>query len=155
MQTKRNNIWRLIYGSWCPSCKAPTLTEIVKTGLPGITARQCTKCDMGIQANFIEDADDLVEIPDNNFELLPDNFCLSCQKVTDFVLVYSDINEKYGCKCKSCGIIYLPNQIDTNLVVRPENPEYETYYEKTQQYKHDTICISSTNVYKNGKPICL
>lgn len=50
---------------WCPQCGKKVQMNPIRTGLPGIWAKQCTICNMGYQSNYLEDDEDMVEYPDH------------------------------------------------------------------------------------------
>ncbi len=51
--------------NWCPVCAKIVEMEYIHTGLPGIAAQKCTECDSNYQANYIEDKNDILTIPDS------------------------------------------------------------------------------------------
>ena len=61
---KRETLVNLFIRKWCMACGKVTDMVPIKTGLPGILAQKCP-CGMNYQANFLEDEDELVTIPDH------------------------------------------------------------------------------------------
>ena len=58
--------WHHIFNSeYCPVCGKDQEFNPVKTGLPGIAAKQCKICKMGYQANYLEDDQALINFPDS------------------------------------------------------------------------------------------
>lgn len=64
MQITREKTWRMFEANWCPVCGGKVPMEFIRTGLPGIAASECPKCETHYTANYLEDKDDLLEIPE-------------------------------------------------------------------------------------------
>jgi hypothetical protein len=64
MFVKRSVTWDTFDRNWCPTCAETTEMEPIRTGLPGIATQKCPICKHQYQANFLEDGEDLLEVPD-------------------------------------------------------------------------------------------
>jgi len=65
MKVTRKETWNAFNENWCPICAMKVEIIPIVTGLPGISAWGCPTCKSQYQANFLEDAEDILEIPDN------------------------------------------------------------------------------------------
>lgn len=65
MQITRQQVWDCFDTGWCPQCAEVTDKTPVNTHMPGIVAHNCKKCGGHFMSNFLEDADDILECPDN------------------------------------------------------------------------------------------
>ena len=70
MKVTRKDTWETFDANWCPQCAGIVVMKTVHTGMPGICAKTCNKCGAHYQANYLEDANDLMTIPDS-FVMLP------------------------------------------------------------------------------------
>jgi len=72
MQIKREKSWRMFDINWCVACGKVTDMEQIRTGLPGIQSKKCNGgCNSHYQANFLEDAEDMVNIKNLENAVLP------------------------------------------------------------------------------------
>jgi len=69
MEILRKDVNEMFEKKWCPICAKVTDMKPIFTNLPGIVAQQC-ECGIGFQANYLEDDNDLLTIPDT-FVLMP------------------------------------------------------------------------------------
>ena len=60
----RETTWKAFNNNWCPKCAAYTKMEVVRTGLPGISAQTCVAYQTHYTANFLEDAMDELDSPE-------------------------------------------------------------------------------------------
>jgi hypothetical protein len=111
--------------NWCIRCGKHTLIENVRTGLPGIQTKRCTICGLNCQANFLENNDDDVKIPDYAICLSKD-FCSQCQTMGNFDKVKLNHNGRIfeGVKCRSCGFIFIKSNIDCSFISRIDDENY-------------------------------
>ena len=64
MQITRKATWDAFSANWCPVCAKTVEMEHMHTGLPGIAAQKCPECCANYQANYLENGDDMLTIPD-------------------------------------------------------------------------------------------
>ena len=62
---KRSETWKMFEDNWCPNCGKKTEMERIHTGMPGIQAQKCPDCGTHYHANYLEDADDVLQVPAN------------------------------------------------------------------------------------------
>ena len=63
MQITRKATWDAFDADWCPQCAKVVAMEQIHTGLPGIAAKKCQECGAHYKANYLEDADDMMTVP--------------------------------------------------------------------------------------------
>jgi len=65
MFVKRSVTWEAFDRDWCPTCVKKVVMKHIQTNLPGIAAQQCPECKTGYQANYLEDGEDLLDVPEH------------------------------------------------------------------------------------------
>lgn len=65
MEVTRKETWNAFDADWCPKCAKTVSMERMHTGLPGICGKKCQECGANYQANFLEDGDDTLTVPDD------------------------------------------------------------------------------------------
>lgn len=86
---------------WCIKCGKITDMQPIKTGLPGISSKQCNECKSGVRINYLEEDD--VEI-DDDLIVIPDNFCPTCKTITHHsdITVTNDHGMFTAKRCDQC-----------------------------------------------------
>lgn len=64
MKLTRAELNKFFEDKWCPTCNEHTDMSKIITGFPGIVAQRCKVCELGQQANYLEPADEIIDIPD-------------------------------------------------------------------------------------------
>lgn len=128
---KRYEAWKMFDAHWCPNCGKKSEFEYIRTGLPGIQQRRCKVCDHYFGCNFLENDDDILEVPDN-FKRMPENYCVVCEKETEFIKVSSDDPSftRTGDKCLGCQNIFLPDKDNPHKSIDPKHGKYDLFNEK-------------------------
>jgi hypothetical protein len=77
---KRKQIFDMYDANWCPQCGK--VIKMEKTHTESIAVCKCTECNGSIQVNFLEDGEDIMEVPDflkimqdQSTETKPTTFC--------------------------------------------------------------------------------
>lgn len=65
MKLKRSEALHMFENDYCYACNQVSTFEKINTGLPGIIAKRCKSCDVGLQANYLEDGNDMIEMLDD------------------------------------------------------------------------------------------
>ena len=65
MEVTRKATWDAFDANWCPRCAKTVEMERIHTGLPGICAQKCKACDSHYQANYLEEENDMMTVPDD------------------------------------------------------------------------------------------
>ena len=64
-QMRRYQIHKMADEKYCPWCGGGTEMVVMHLGMPGIHGLECQQCKNGLQMNYLESEDDLLDIPDS------------------------------------------------------------------------------------------
>jgi hypothetical protein len=59
----RQQTWDAFEANHCPRCNKVVDMERIPTHMPGIQCKKCLECSGFFQANFLDDADDIITCP--------------------------------------------------------------------------------------------